>query len=115
MAVVVRKPQAAEKPETPDVLDVLVDLPADTVPRIGQLTRVTLAGLKYLILHGDSDAVRLQAIRTILDLPPVKTRMDQMVKTMDERHGRRIKGKKLDAATLDAGTADQVLEMLETD
>jgi len=46
--------------------------------RPGHLMNVALAALKYLVLRGESDSIRLQAVRLLLELAPVQAKLEAM-------------------------------------
>ena len=67
------------------VLDYAKGLMDMGVRKPGHLCNIALATLKHLMLHSESDSLRLQACRTILELGPVQQRLGAMT-SRSERH-----------------------------
>jgi hypothetical protein len=61
------------------------DMQTGATKRSAHMLNLALAGFKYLILKGESDAVRLQACKSVCELPFVQARMGVMVNILHSK------------------------------
>jgi hypothetical protein len=81
------------------------DMPRGADLRMAHLLNVACATLKHLMLHSESDMVRLKAAQAVVDLPPIVHKMQYMSKNVGKAHERRNASETL--------TVETVLEALD--
>lgn len=69
-----------------EIKALMKDLQRTPSARAAHLTNLAICGLKYLVLKGESDALRLQACKALLETSPVQTKLGNMSKAMGHYH-----------------------------
>lgn len=111
-------PKNAESSAAEEIARIAKDSWSGADRRASHLVNLSMATLKYLMLNAESDDLKLEAARTLLELPPVRRKLQHQQEavrpsTVDRRTpiGRRLRNL-LDS---DPDKAQRLLDLIENE